>query len=195
MDFQDNKFILNFFVEKESSDLQLADISNIAQVIIAIINVGLLIYIFCSDRKRSKEAKIDEENKNFKSIKLQGFKDFIITPNFPHLQDFFSNLLTLKRRINSSQINDELSIELNSFIKTEVSKFRVNFNDAILNVNRDLFDKIKLKIENLSDNLITVISDGEFNLTDPELFITHIESPINYAKNEIVALIITYKGD
>ncbi len=195
MDFQ-NKFIFNFIVTKEElPQFQLSDISDIAQVIIAIMNIFLAIHIFRFEKKNRTETKADEDFKNVSSIKLQGFKDFIIAPNFQHLQDFFANLLSLKQKITTSQIDEALSIELNGFIKSEVSKFRVNFNDTILNVNRNLFDSIKLKIEELSDHLITVISDGTYDLRDSESFSTHIASPINYTKNEIVALLITYKGD
>jgi len=195
MDFQ-NRFNINFFVQsKDVTDFKLSDISDLAQVFIALINICLVIYIFRFEIKKTKDAKADEEIKNITSVRLQGFKDFIITPNFIHLQDFFNNLLTLKQKITSSQIDELLSIELNSFIKSEVSKFRVNFNDAILNVNRNLFDTIKSKIEFLSDNLVTVISDSNLDLTDSDLFATHIAFQINYTKNEIVALLIMYKGD
>ena len=184
MDFQ-NKFNFNFFVQsRDVSEFQLSDVSDLAQVFIALINIFLVIYIFRFEIKKTKNAKADEEIKNITSVRLQGFKDFIITPNFIHLQDFFNNLLTLKQKITSSQIDDMLSIELNNFIKSEVSKFRVNFNDAILNVNRNLFDTIKSKIEVLSDNLVTVISDSNLDLTDADLFATHIASQINYTKNE-----------
>ena len=64
-----------------------------------------------------------------------------------------------------------------------------------MNVNRDLFDTIKFKVEELSDKLIITISDGNHDLTNFDLFETHISSPINYSKNEIVALLITYTGD
>jgi hypothetical protein len=195
MDFQ-NKFYFSFIFQKGGSlDLQLSDVADIAQVFIALINIGLVIFIIQTDLKKTSYAKMDEALKNSTSIKLQGFKEFIITPNFIHLQDFFNNLLTLKQKITSSQIDEELNIELNKFIKNEVSKFRVNFNDAILNVNRALFDAIKLKIEGLSDHLVTVISDGSYDLTDVDLYSVHIATPINYTKSEIVALIITYKGD
>ncbi|MCD0465973.1 hypothetical protein GJU43_20165 [Flavobacterium sp. LC2016-23] len=195
MDFQ-NKFFFNFIFQKGGPwEMQLSDIADISQVFIALINIGLVIFIIRTDLKKTSDAKADEAFKNSTSIKLQGFKDFVITPNFNHLQDFFNNLLSLKQQITSAQINEELNIELNKFIKSEVSKFRVNFNDAILNVNRGLFDAIKLKIEKLSDDLITVISDGNHDLTDIELFSIHIFTPINYTKNEIIALIISYKGD
>jgi hypothetical protein len=195
MDFQ-NKFYLNFIFQKSSPwHMELSDIADIAQVFIALVNIGLVVFIIRTDLKKTSDAKMDEALKNSTSIKLQGFKDFIIAPNFDHLQFFFNNLLTLKQQITSAQIDEDLNIELNKFIKSEVSKFRVNFNDAILNVNRALFDAIKLKIEGLSDHLVTVISDGNYDLTDAELFSTYIATPINYTKNEIVALIITYKGD
>lgn len=195
MDFQ-NKFYLNIIFQKSSPwQMELSDFADIAQVFIALVNIGLVVFIIRNDLKKTSDAKLDDALKNSTSIKLQGFKDFIIAPNFDHLQNFFNNLLTLKQLITSAQIDEQLNIELNKFIKSEVSKFRVNFNDGILNVNRALFDAIKLKIEALSDHLVTVISDGNYDLTDAELFSTHIATPINYAKNEIVALIIMYKGD
>lgn len=194
---QNNYVIYCLFetIDKTTSDWELADLSNVAQVLIAFANMYLVYHVFTYEKKYRKTSKDDEDVKNTKSIKIQGFKDFVVTPNFSHLQDFFINLLTLKQKITSPIINDALSIELNNFIKSEVSKFRINFNDTILNVNRDLFDNIKVKIENLNDKLILVISDGHYDLTDPNLFQEHISSPINYTKNEIVALLISYKGD
>lgn len=195
MDFQ-NKFNLNFYVSiPEAYQFQLSDIADMSQVVIALINIYLAIKIFQFEKKNRQETKIDESVKISNSVKLQGFKDFIVTPNFKHLQSFFLNLLLLKQKIKVSKIEEDLSIELNNYIKSEVSKFRLNFNDAILNVNRDLFNKIKLKVEGLSDKLILTISDGNFDLSDPEMFENHIASHINYTKNEIVALLISYKGD
>lgn len=195
MGFQSNYNFYFIIASQETSKLQLSDFADFAQVIIALINIYLAFFIFRIERKNRLEAKVDEDAKISNSIKLQGFKDFIIAPNFLHLTDFFSNLLRLGQKITSPQIDDDLSIELNKYIKSEVSKFRINFNDAILNVNRTLFDTIKLKIENLSDNLIVTISDGTYDLTNPDLFDLHIATPINYTKNEVVALLITYKGD
>lgn len=195
MDFH-NKFIFNFLIANQgASPLQLSDFADISQVVIALVNIYLVFYIFRFENKNRKKAKIEEIVKNSNSVKLQGFKDFIVAPNFIHLQNFFSNLLKLKQKINSPQISDVLSIELNDYIKSEVSNFRLNFNDAILNVNRELFNVIKLKIENLSDHLIITISDDTYDLTNPDLFEAHISTPINYAKNEIVALLISYTGD
>jgi len=191
-----SEFNFNFFIVSQiPSKLQLSDFADIAQVVIALINIYLAIHIFRFENKKKSEAEINDLIKNNNSVKLQGFKDFIVAPNFIHLQSFFSNLLTLKQKITSSQIDENLSIELNDFIKSEVSKFRINFNDAIMNVNRDLFDTIKFKVEELSDKLIITISDGNHDLTNFDLFETHISSPINYSKNEIVALLITYTGD
>lgn len=195
MDFL-NKFYFTFIFQKGNAlDLQLSDIADIAQVFIALINIGLVIFIIRNDIKKTVDAKKDDNEKNLTSIKLQGFKEFVVAPNFVHLQDFFNNLLTLKQLINSPIIEEDLSLELNKFIKSEASKFRLNFNDAILNVNRPLFDSIKSKIEDLSDLLITVISDCNYDLTDVDTFALQIATPINYTKSEIVALLITYKGD
>jgi hypothetical protein len=173
------------------SDSFLSNGADLAQVIIALFNIYLAYRVYKSDVKNTETQRQDESN----SITLQGFKDFIVTPNFHHLQIFFSNLLELREKITVTSIDEELAINLNSYIKNEVSKFRVNFNDSILNVNRNLFNSIKLKVEELNDHLTVVISDGNFDLTDPQEFEQLIAYPINMTKNDVIALLVKYKGD
>lgn len=179
--------------EPESSFL--SDAADIAQVVIAGASLFLAYVIYQYQKKDRVIQTVTEKINNEKNVKLQGFKEFVVTPNFSHLELFFDQLLTLKQQITVTTIDDPLAIQLNSFVKSEVSKFRINFNDAILGVNRTLFDSIKLKIENLNDLLIQVISDGHFDLTDAQEFEQLIGYPIRKTKNDVVALLVTYEGD
>jgi|SRR6218665_100185 len=194
MDFQ-NELNLNFLVTQHDKGNGLGDFADIAQVIIAAVNIGLIIYIYISDKNHKQRETVAENQKSSNLIKLQGFKDFVVAPNFVHLQLFFSNLLLLNARFTTDIISEESNLEINSYIKSEVSKFRINFNDSILNINRPLFDFIKAKIESLSDELITTISDSNIDLSNSDNFERYIAAQIRYTKNEIVSALVNYSGE
>lgn len=190
MDFR-NDFKLNFFVTSQESGFSLSDFADLAQLVIAAINIYLVIKIFGFEQK---QKKLDRKNES-KSIKLQGFKEFVISPNFVHLQNYFSNLLMLRQRITMPVLDEDLAIDLSNSVKLEASKFRLNFYDSILNINREMYESIKEKTQELSDTLIHAINDENCDLTSDEIFEENFLLPINYAKNEIVALLVNYTGD
>ncbi len=179
---------------KQINDIKLSDVADIAQVIIALINVGLAIYIFVYQKSQNLKTELKTSEQNEQNIKLHWFKELIIQPNFNHLNSFFENLEKIKEKINSDNLNESQIVEINSFIKFEAKKFRQNFNDCILNIDDSLYKEIKSKIEELVTTLTIVISDDEHKFTNNKTVEREILEPIRYCKNDIISLIFKYKG-
>lgn len=194
MELQDNLCIL-CSCNSVNSNWTFQDTSSASQLIVAIANVWLVAYIFINQRRELKELREEDKTSQLKALKLQNFKDFILTPSFQELQLFFSNLSTLRTRIVSARISDYEAIEFADFIKNEVRQFRRNFNDGILHVNNNLYAELKKEVEQLTDDLIKTIVDGNYDLTDSNLYDNRIGNPINYSKHKVISLLIQYKGE
>lgn len=174
--------------------LSLSDLSDIAQVIIALINIILAIYIFIYQRIQNSKNELHTTELYEQNIKLQWFKEIIIQPNIKHLYIFFENLEKIKDIVNSDNLNEDEIIQMNAYIKDEAKKFRKKFNDVILHVDEEMYKNIKTKIEDLVTKLTTVISDDEYKLTNLKTIEREILEPINYAQNEVVSIVFKYKG-
>ena len=172
----------------------LSNYSDLSQIIIALVNLGLAGYIFVYQRGRDSKANLQSSRLNEQNIKLQWFKELIIQPNYSCLIAFFSNLQSIRTMISTDNMPDEEIIAINRFINDESAKFRVNFYDIMLKVNNDIYKSIKAEVESLVTTLTTVISDDEHKLTNSKTFEREILEPIIYAKNNIVSIVFNYTG-
>ncbi len=176
------------------SCIQLSDFADIAQVIIAVINVILAFYVFIYQKKQNKESDLKTAKLNEQNIKLQWFKELIIQPNIKHLENFFEHLESLKSWITSDDMNEEKIINLNRTVNDAAAKFRIDFYDIMLKINDELYKNIKTEIENLVTILTTAFSNDEHKLTNEKTYNREILEPIRYAKHNIITLIFNYKG-
>ena len=80
----------------------LPDIADISQVIIAIANLFLAGYVLIYQIRKDKKIDNQTARLNEKNIKLQLFKELIVQPNMDTISVFYSNLHTIKSKINSN---------------------------------------------------------------------------------------------
>jgi hypothetical protein len=163
--------------------ITLSDFADLAQVIIAITNLFLAYYVFVYQKTQSQ-----------KGVKLQWFKELIIQPNLKYLHQYYDNLEKLKTKISTDVLSEDEILELNRFINDESKAFRTSFCDAVLHVDKTLYEKIKANSADLVSKLTTTISDDEHKLTNPKTLDREILEPIRYARNNVLAMIFKYTG-
>lgn len=173
----------------------LSEASDVAQVFIAAVNIALAVYIFIYQRNQSSRSEATTAQLNEQNIKLQWFKDLIVQPNLHFLYFFYSNLETgLRQGISSDNLSEAEIMALNRFIKDEAKAFRISFTDSILQVNRELYDRIKTNVDELVSEMTKALSDDEHKLTNSKTFDKVLGDPIRYSRNSVLAILYSYKG-
>lgn len=78
-------------------------------------------YILCEKTKgqQNNTALLNEQ-----SIKLQWFKELTIQPNKDSIALFYSNLHTIRQKINSNDLTIEEKEDINNFAKAELAVLR-----------------------------------------------------------------------
>lgn len=163
---------------------KLSDYASIAQISIAITNLMLAFYIFVYQKKQNERV-----------IRLQWFKELIVQPNLKNLHNYYENLEQLLSNINSDTLTEDEIVDLNRQINDLTKTFRVTFWDAILHIDKDLYNKIKGNVEELVSKLTTTISDDENKLTNSKTRDRAILDPIRYSRNTVLAMIYQYNGN
>lgn len=172
----------------------LSDISDLSQIIIAIANLFLagyvIIYQIRKDRKTDNEtARINEQN-----IKLQWFKELIVQPNMDTIALFYSNLHTIKDKINSNDLKIAEKEDINNFVKAELVKLRKSFVDVLQLVDKKFADQLLKNLDELIDGITNAIFDDELKLKNPSVYEKNIGSKISYSKNNLISQLYNYKG-
>ncbi len=169
--------------------------ADIAQVVIAVANIVLAGYLFLYQKSKDTQADHDSAKLHEQNLKIQWFKELIVAPRIKHLESFFKNLEEdLKKRTVSDNLSDEQIIDINGRIKHHAARFRKDFYDVILDVDKPLYSQIKAKCEELVTILTRVYSDNEFKLTREGVFAKEVEAPIRTTHSSVVAMIYKYRG-
>lgn len=128
-------------------------LSNIANVIIALLTLFLGLYVFFYQNKKDKKDK-----------NIQLLKDLIITPKMEVIEKYFDEISSLRERIKSDSLNNNEKMELISFTKEQSSYIRMNFLIFIQKIAPLLHKNISDKIDFLTDNLTETLSNDEHKL-------------------------------
>jgi len=172
----------------------LSNISDLSQVVIAIVNLFLASYVLFyqirKDKKTDNEtAKINEQN-----IKLQWFKELIVQPNMDTIALFYSNLHTIKDKINSNDLTIDEKEDINNFVKAELAKLRKSFVDVLQLVDKKFADQLLKNLDELVDGITNTIFNDELKLKVPFIYEKNIGSKISYSKNNLISQLYNYKG-
>ncbi len=177
-----------------STNLSLADFSDIAQVVIAAINLFLAAYIIFYQVKKDRKSDNDIARLNEQNIKLQWFKELIVQPNIDIIDTFYENLTSIKDKISSNDLTIKERESINEFAKYELSKIRKSFVDVLLHVDKPFADKVLANLDELVDGITNSIFEEELKLKLPSVYDKSIGSKISYSKNKLLALLYNYKG-
>jgi len=174
--------------------LKLSDLASIAQVIIAIANICLAIYIFTYQRSKDQKTQNDTARLNEQNIKLQWFKELVIQPNFDVINKFYDDLNSIEGQIGSNDLNDEEKEKINDFIKASQSRLRKSLVDVLLFVDPQFANKAKENLDKLVDGITEAIFNDELKLKNPNTYEKYIASKISASKNNLIAQLYNYKG-
>lgn len=175
--------------------LSLSDFADVAQVIIALANIGLAIYFFGHQRKKDQKTDQQTARLHEQNIKLQWFKELIIQPNLASIQQFYKNLHSLKEQIQSNELTEEEKLKLSAFAKQQLSLIKKSLVDVLIAVDKPFSDKVRDNVEGLVDEIVVAIFNDELKLKNPTTYEKSIGSRITYSENSLVALLYNYKGE
>lgn len=174
--------------------LTLSDFSDISQVLIAIVNFGLACYIFFYQIRKDRKSELATAKINEQNIKLQWFKELIVQPNLHAIQNFYSQIQTIKNKITSNDLSEEEKQQINNFIKAEMVILRKSFVDVLLQIDNKLATTIMENLDNLVDGITNSIFNDELKLKNHVTYEKYIGGPISYSKNNLIATLYNYKG-
>jgi hypothetical protein len=174
--------------------LSLSDLSDISQIIIAIINLLLAGYIFFYQIKKDKKLDIETTRLNEQSIKLQWFKELIVQPNIKHIDVFYVELHSIKGKINNNDLSIVQKEDINNFVKAELAIIRKSFIDVLMMVDKNFANQVLNNLDGLVDEITNAIFNDELKLNLPNVYEKQIGSKISYSKNNLIAQLYNYKG-
>lgn len=165
------------YIVKENSMLD--NICSVATILIAVINVGLLIYIFRQEAKNSQKE-------NNKARRWDFLLNVIIQPNISHLYGFFNNVDAETRKLLMlSDITDKQAI--NSNIIDLATSFRKDFLILLSVVDKNLYDSSLKIIDGFVDALTVSILDKGINLTYLPKFEDEISNKVVSCKQALLS--------
>lgn len=167
---------------------------SLANIIIALLTLILGWYVFICQKEKDNENKIETLQLHRKNIKLQWFKEIIIQPKLQLMFDFFEALQELKTMLNKSDIDENKKIKIINYIKLEQSKLRKGFLDLIQNVDVELYNKLAINIDTLTDHLTNCVSNDEYKLNNIKTYEREINSKILASYNDVLSKIFNYCG-
>ena len=155
-------------------------LSNIANVIIALLTLFLGLYVFFYQNKKDKN--------------IQLLKDLIITPKMEVIEKYFDEISSLRERIKSDSLNNNEKMELISFTKEQSSYIRMNFLIFIQKIAPLLHKNISDKIDFLTDNLTETLSNDEHKLCNKKTYEKLINQKILETHSFVLEEIFKYEG-
>lgn len=172
----------------------LKDYADVAQLIIATVNLFLAAYVIFYQIKKDKKTENETARLNEQNIKLQWFKELIVQPNMINIEEFYSNLHSIKRRINSNDLSTEQKEDINAFIKAELSKIRKSFIDVLKFTDKTFADQLMDNLDKLIDGITNSIFNDELKLNNPNVYEKEIGTKISYSKSYLISQLYNYKG-
>jgi hypothetical protein len=176
------------------STLSLSDFADLSQVIIAIANLFLAGYVLLYQIRKDKKIDNETARLNEQNIKLQWFKELIVQPNMDTIATFYSNLHTIKGKINSNDLSVEEKEDINNFVKAELAILRKSFVDVLQLVDKNFADQLLKNLDELVDGITNAIFNDELKLKVSSVYEKNIGSKISYSKNNLISQLYNYKG-
>lgn len=186
--------------------LSLSDTADIANVIVAALAFGFSMYSFWIQRKRDRQnlkeaadsqanAKIEAERHRIQAIRLQWYKDLVITPNIEELTTFYDTLHEIRQSISAPDLDNESKTELIEKVKAAQRQIRKTLVDSILPISISLHDAVLANLDQLVDTITNALDNDKLKLSNPEVNDTEIGQPVRDSKKDILTIIYGYRGE
>lgn len=155
----------------------------IAMAIIALVNIGLTVYIFITGRKDSSKSEL-------MSRQFELLRTLVLNSNIDRLYDFYKNvakhceaLISHNDRATKKKVNDA--------VIAEQAAFRRDFITLISVVDKNLSQELKVLTDSLVDGITETIFDEGVNLKHQPKFDELISQSIS--KNRVEFLSKLYR--
>ncbi len=158
-----------------------------ASVIIALVNLGLIIYFF--KKRNKKNDSINERNR-----KLGLLKTLVLDYNLKYLYQFFEDVYETTNELRKSDIENSKKQEINERLTDLGKNLRQKFTDIFLALDKSLYDRILKSSDSLLDGLTNDIFDEGVNLSHAPKFDELITRKISETKTKIIGILFDYSG-
>lgn len=186
--------------------LSLSDWADIANVVVAALAFGFSIYSFWVqgrlNRQSQREAadnlaksQREAEELRAQTIRLQWYKDLVISPNIQRLNEFYETLHGISQKITTPNLDDTQKRELIEEVKEAQRQVRKTLVDSILPINDELHDKVLECLDQLVDQITVAIDDDTLKLSNLTVNEQQIGQPVRLSKRNIFTLIYGYRGE
>jgi hypothetical protein len=130
-----------------------------------------------------------------KSIRLSWFRELVILPHWKDVKKFYDeDAIKICEKLKAANLTPTQKSEILDELKTSAAMVRRNFIDSLLPVNKKIYNGVKGSLDTMVDNITNIAMDDGINLSHPPAFQKHISSKINYAKNNTIGIIYSFKG-
>lgn len=162
-------------------------IFKLAAILIAFMNVVLAFYVFTRNSK-----KADSVSENDRKIHL--LKTLILDHNLKFFYDLVDKLETKLNELLTNNLTVDQKQEIINSTDDLFISLRRKFTDNLLAVDKDLFEDVLNKLDDLQGSLNSTIFNDGVNLSHKPMFDKMILDPITKAKTEILRVLFNYKG-
>lgn len=133
-------------------NLTASEFTGFASIILGIINIGVVLYIFNSNRKKLNQDREHDEKRNKNSF---WYREVVLQPNIDFINQFFNDLKDIMQKLSDSNDDDYY---LEQFIKFKElsSKLNDQFIELLKVIDEDLSGNIYLYVEELEDEFVEI---------------------------------------
>ncbi len=161
-----------------------SDAADLAQVIIAIANIMLAIFLF-----------LRQVIKDGDDIKLNWFKELVIQPNIDEIKNYFIALHKIQDTIVPSPIDDAERQEIENTLWSERDKINRSFITVLNGIDPKFADNCRDEITKVTKEIIKVlINRNELKINEIKNYENYIGEKIKDLHSYIIASIYKYKG-
>lgn len=186
--------------------LSLSEAADMASVIVAALAFGFSMYTLWVQRKWDRQnlkeaaesqaqAKVEAERQRMQAIRLQWYKDLVISPNIEGLTTFYEALHEIRNSISAPDLDSESKTELIEKIKAAQRLIRKTLVDSILPISINLHDAVLANLDQLVDIITNALDNDRLKLSNPEVNDTEIGQPVRDSKKDILTIIYGYRGE
>lgn len=160
----------------------------IATVVIAVVNVGLVIYIFVKNSKRDSSHKEKER-------KINLLKTVVLDYGMEHFYRFFEKIEQESEKLKNRTIDASAKQAINKALLDFGKTLEHKFTDLFLGIDQRLYETIKQETDNLLDGFTESIFNENINIYTDDNFNDLIINKIIYSKTQIIKTLFSYSGE
>ena len=159
----------------------------IATVIIALVNIGLVIYIFA---KNSKRDVTDKE----KQRKINLLKTLVLDYGMRYFYQFFDDIETESKKLKNKDLEENSKKAISERLQILNYNLEKKFTDLFGGINDNLRKNIITETDKMFDGISGSIDNPGINLYVEVMYNEHIARKITDCKSEIIKILFSYAG-